>query len=142
MILLAFTDGASRGNPGESGIGVIVKDQAGSVVLKLSGYIGRTTNNIAEYTAFLTLLKRMKGVSCTRLIVHSDSELMVRQFNGEYKVRDEELKKRFRNAMKLAGGMPFPVELKHIPREQNTEADRLANMGIESKKRLSPAKLG
>ncbi len=137
MIFHAFTDGASRGNPGDSGIGALIRDHTGSVVLTFSGYIGRATNNVAEYMALLTLLKRGGSLTCSKLIVHSDSELMVKQFNGEYKVRDEQLKKLFRTARKLAEEMPFALELTYIPREQNKEADKLANQGIDTKKRLS-----
>ena len=133
MTLLAFTDGAARGNPGEAGIGVIVKDEEGNTVLSLNGYIGKTTNNVAEYTALLTLLTRMKDIQCRRLVVHSDSELMVRQVKGQYKVKNEELKKHHAKVMVLLGSLPFKVQLKHIPREQNKDADMLANIGIDTK---------
>ena len=133
MILHAFTDGASRGNPGESGIGVILKDEKGNVVFSESGFIGITTNNIAEYTALLTLLQRMNGIACSRLIVHSDSELMVRQLNGRYRVRDENLKEYYRKVMTILASAPFQYEVKHIPRSSNKDADRLANLGIDAR---------
>ena len=135
MILHAFTDGASRGNPGDSGIGVIVRNENGQVILSLNGYIGISTNNKAEYSALVTLLKKMKDIDCTRLVVHSDSELMVRQVNGQYKVKDQELKQYYQKVIRLLSKIPFEFELRHIPREQNREADRLANLGIETKKR-------
>jgi ribonuclease HI len=134
MTCYAYTDGASRGNPGESGIGLIVKDEHGNTLLKLNGYIGRTTNNIAEYTALLALLRRMRGTPCSRLVVHSDSELMVRQVNGEYKVKDQNLKELHKKVSKLLGESGFRFELKHISREENRDADRLANIGIEERK--------
>ena len=134
MILHAFTDGASRGNPGESGIGLILKDEQGNVLLSESGFIGITTNNVAEYTALLTLLQRMKDIACTRLIVHSDSELMVRQLNGTYRVRDQGLKGYYREVMQLLASAPFQCEVKHIPRSSNKDADRLANVGIDARK--------
>jgi len=133
MILHAFTDGASRGNPGEAGIGVIIKDETGNHFLSLNGYIGRTTNNIAEYTALVTLLTRMKDIACDRLVVYSDSELMVRQLNGQYKVKNSRLKKYHAQVVELIRHLPFKVEVKHIPREQNKEADMLANSGIETR---------
>ena len=133
MILHAFTDGASRGNPGESGIGIIVKDGTNEVLFSLKGYIGTTTNNVAEYRALLTLLERIAGVSCTHLVVHSDSELMVRQINGQYKVKDRKLKKYYQQVITAISSLPFTVELKHIPREENRDADTLANLGIDSK---------
>jgi ribonuclease HI len=136
MTLHAFTDGASRGNPGESGIGILVKADNGETVLSLHGYIGKATNNVAEYTALIALLKRARALGCNRLIAHSDSELMVRQVNGDYKVKDENLKKQFRRASKLIEALPFTFELKYVPREGNSEADRLANRGIESRKKI------
>lgn len=136
MILNAFTDGASRGNPGESGIGILVKTENGEIVLSVHGYIGKTTNNVAEYTALLALLKRVKALRCDRLIVHSDSELMVRQVNGDYKVKDTNLKRQFQKVSKLIDSLPCGFELRHVSREENSEADRLANRGIESRKRI------
>lgn len=133
MTLHAFTDGASRGNPGESGIGIIVKDGSNEVLFSLNGYIGTTTNNVAEYTALLTLLRRITGLSCTHLVVHSDSELMVRQVNGQYKVKARELQKYHREVIAAIANLPFPVELKHIPREENRDADKLANLGIDTR---------
>ncbi len=134
MICHAFTDGASRGNPGDSGVGVVVKNEEGEVVFSSFGFIGQTTNNVAEYTALLHLLKNMKSLSCSHLIAHSDSELMVRQINGEYRVKDEGLQKYFQKVMGLLTKAPFRFELKHVPRAQNKEADQLANRGIDSKK--------
>jgi ribonuclease HI len=136
MTLMAYTDGASRGNPGDSGIGLIVRDETGREILSLHGYIGRATNNAAEYAALLALLKKVKTMGCSRLVAHSDSELMVRQVNGQYRVRDKGLKKHFEKTVSLLKNAPFEFTLVHIPREQNAEADRLANMGIDSRKRL------
>ena len=136
MICHAFTDGASRGNPGESGIGVIVRDEQGNVVYTTFGHIGTTTNNVAEYTALLHLLKQMSARSCSRLIAHSDSELMVRQINGEYRVKDEELRKYVQKIVRLLEKAPFQFELRHVRREENREADKLANRGIDSKKHI------
>jgi ribonuclease HI len=137
MIFHAFTDGASRGNPGESGIGMLARTETGVPVLAEHGYIGAATNNIAEYTALITLLKRARRWKCTRLIVHSDSELMVRQINGVYRVRDEVLRGLHTQATGLLTSLPFPVELRHVARAANSEADRLANMGIDTRKRIS-----
>ena len=134
MILKAFTDGASRGNPGESGIGVIIKDESGKPVLSLHGYIGSATNNAAEYTALLTLLKQLKNFDCTKVIVYSDSELMVRQINGQYRVRDKGLRSQFSQVLHMVQEAPYEFELKYVPREENREADRLANLGIDTKK--------
>jgi ribonuclease HI len=134
MILHGFTDGASRGNPGESGIGVIVIDPAdGSTVHRTTRYIGRTTNNVAEYTALVALLEAARALSCTHLVAHSDSELMVRQVNGRYRVKDPTLKRYYERVRTLLLDAPFRFELRHVPREQNADADRLANEGIDSR---------
>jgi len=133
MILRAFTDGASRGNPGEAGVGVIVMDERGEPVYTLHGFIGVCTNNVAEYTALETLLANARALECARLIIHSDSELMVRQLKGQYRVKDSALKTHHAKTVQLLKALPFPFELRHIPREQNREADRLANLGIDEK---------
>jgi ribonuclease HI len=137
MIFHAFTDGASRGNPGESGIGLLARTETGVPVLAEHGYIGAATNNIAEYTALIALLKRARRWECTRLLVHSDSELMVRQMTGVYRVRDAVLRKLHEQATRLLAALPFPVEMIHVARAANSEADRLANMGIDTRKRIS-----
>ena len=136
MTLHAFTDGASRGNPGVSGIGLLVRNEAGDTVLEEHGYIGTATNNIAEYAALVVLLKRARKWQCSRLLVHSDSELMVRQVNGQYRVRDETLRKYHTQVMKLLAGSPFPVQVLHVSRQENRHADRLANRGIDARKRI------
>ncbi len=136
MTILAYTDGASRGNPGESGVGIILKDELGNVIKSHFGYIGQATNNIAEYTALAACLKLMKGIECDNLVVHSDSELMVRQLNGQYKVKDKGLKKHFLNIQKILTASPFKFVIKHVPRDENHEADKLANRGIDTKKYL------
>jgi ribonuclease HI len=136
MILYAATDGASRGNPGESGIGVIVRDADGNVVFTISAYLGKATNNMAEYTALLALLRRMATVPCTRLEVQADSELMVRQVNGIYKVKDAKLQRYCAEVQRLRKAATFEFVLRYVPREQNKDADMLANRGIESREPL------
>lgn len=136
MTVYAFTDGAARGNPGESGVGVIFKDEQGTTLAKLHGYIGETTNNIAEYTALLACLKSAPKTKCSRLVVHSDSELMVRQLLGEYKVKDPNLKVLYLKVQRLLAKAAFDFEIKHVRRELNKEADQLANLGIDSRKSI------
>ncbi|MFZ1977951.1 MAG: ribonuclease HI family protein [Bacteroidota bacterium] len=133
MTIHAFTDGASRGNPGESGIGVILRNNEGIVLHSVCGYIGKTTNNIAEYTALLVCLKAAADIGCSELIVHSDSELMVRQLNGQYKIRNENLKKYFQQAQSILRKAEYQAAFRHVVREQNSEADALANRGIDQK---------
>jgi ribonuclease HI len=131
MTLRAFTDGASRGNPGAAGVGIIVNDAEGNAVLTLYGFIGVATNNVAEYTALVTLLERMKDIPCTKLIIHTDSELMARQMTGRYRVKDQGLKPLHARALRLMRALPFESRIEHVPREKNREADRLANRGID-----------
>jgi len=134
MTIVAYTDGAARGNPGESGIGVVFKDEKGATVSKICGYIGEATNNVAEYQALIACLKNAPKTNCSRLVVHSDSELMVRQLLGEYKVKDAKLKLMFQKVQRLLAKAPFEFEIKHVGRELNKEADQLANLGIDSRK--------
>lgn len=138
MKINAFIDGASRGNPGESGIGVLLKDDAGNILASINGYIGKATNNIAEYTALIVCLKKaihLKRINCTKITIHSDSELLVRQMNGQYRVKNEGIKEIFESVHRVLrsakGG--FEYEIKHIKREQNRDADLLANAGIDSR---------
>ncbi len=136
MTIVAYTDGASRGNPGESGIGVILKDEAGTILFQASGYIGVATNNVAEYQALLVCLKKARELRCTKLVVHSDSELMVRQLSGKYRVKDKKLQSYFREAHSLLKDSPFTFEIVHVAREGNRDADDLANQGIDSGEQL------
>ncbi|MGA9408588.1 MAG: ribonuclease HI family protein [Bacteroidota bacterium] len=138
MTIHGFTDGAARGNPGQGGIGVVLKDESGTVLAKEKKYLGKVTNNVAEYTALIECLKRVNtlfgganGVSCSKLVLYSDSELMVRQLNGEYKVKDRTLKKLFDEVHNLLHSSAFEFSINHVPRERNKEADVLANESID-----------
>ncbi len=134
MIVHAFTDGAARGNPGESGIGVVFKDEKGATLATHYGYIGEATNNSAEYQALLVCLRIAPTTKCSKLIVHSDSELMVRQMLGQYKVKDPGLKALYLKVHRILSKAAFEFEIKHVVRELNKEADLLANRGIDSRK--------
>ncbi|HLA69615.1 MAG TPA: ribonuclease HI family protein [Bacteroidota bacterium] len=133
MIVYAYTDGASRGNPGQSGIGIILKDEQGNTLASHFDFIGTTTNNVAEYKALLHCLKMAQETKCRHLIVHSDSELMVRQLQGSYKVKDKGLRRYFDEARHMLSSSPFTFEIRHIAREENRQADELANRGINLK---------
>ncbi|MCX7983898.1 MAG: ribonuclease HI family protein [Bacteroidetes bacterium] len=136
MTIYAFIDGASRGNPGESGIGVLLHDSEGNVVQELSAYIGMTTNNVAEYMALLAALELAQKQKCGQLVVQSDSELLVRQMCGMYKVRNERLKQLKEIIDVKIATTPFDVCFRHVPREKNMEADALANRGIDEKRQV------
>ncbi|QIA27849.1 reverse transcriptase-like protein [Thermaerobacter sp. PB12/4term] len=124
------TDGAARGNPGPAGIGVVLVGPDGAVAERIARFIGEATNNVAEYTALVTGLQRALERGARRLDVYSDSELMVRQLNGQYRVKNEGLKPLFEQAARLAAQFEL-VRFIHVPRERNREADRLANQGID-----------
>jgi ribonuclease HI len=127
---LLMVDGAARGNPGPAGCGAVILDGNGTVVKELSRYLGRTTNNVAEYEALLMGLEALSQLGKRRIRVQSDSQLLVRQLNGEYRVKDEKLKVLFQRAATLL--RQFEVyRILHVPRESNKLADRLANKGID-----------
>ncbi len=138
-----YIDGASRGNPGEAGIGILIKTEKGETLFSAAGYSGKLTNNQAEYNALIAALTKINktpsllstgGPKNAGLItIHSDSELIVKQLNGQYKVKEPELKKLNNRVKELIQAIPSKIEFKHIRREQNREADRLANTGIDSK---------
>ena len=136
MTIVAHTDGASRGNPGESGIGIRMSTEQGQVLVSLSDYLGIATNNVAEYRALLECLKLAREIQCSHLIVHSDSELMVRQISGSYKVKDAGLKSYFAEVQQLLATARFTFDIRHVAREENKAADELANRGINLKRRV------
>lgn len=128
--VIAYTDGASRGNPGHAGIGILIVDEKGNVIKEISEYIGETTNNIAEYTAFVTALKEAIEMNFDEIEVISDSELMVKQINGEYQVKNQGLKPLYTEARELLREFKN-YTVRHVRREYNKKADDLANLGID-----------
>jgi ribonuclease HI len=134
MTVRAFTDGASRGNPGKSGIGYVVYGEDGATITSGCAFIGNSTNNIAEYTALITCLRVLLVLPepVERVAVHADSELMVRQLNGVYKVKDEGMKRLYREVQTILSSAPFTVTFTHVPRSQNKKADELANQAIDA----------
>ena len=127
--VVLYTDGASRGNPGPAGIGVVALS-GDQEVFTISQYIGVATNNMAEYLAVIAGLEKAGKLGVGEVTVMMDSELVVQQLNGGYKVRDAKLKvlySRARRAIEALGRCYFV----HLPREQNTAADRLANRALD-----------
>ena len=126
----ANIDGGSRGNPGPASYGVVIRDPRGEVVAKLKKYIGRMTNNVAEYYGLIAALDYAQSHGIRALRVESDSELLVRQMRGQYKVKSAELRPLFERARKMAQTFAsFKIE--HVYREQNAEADTLANEALD-----------
>jgi ribonuclease HI len=127
---IIFTDGAARGNPGPAAIGVIIKDGEGRLISRLSRRIGTTTNNQAEYQAIIAALEEAVKLGATHVELNSDSELVVRQLSGRYRVRKAALKPLYQRVKELEGLLQG-FRVTHIPREQNTEADRLTNAALD-----------
>jgi len=128
--LVAYVDGGARGNPGPAGYGVVIEDEVGRPIANLSEYLGRQTNNYAEYSGLLAALNYALRHGFKALKVISDSELMVKQINGQYKVSSPVLKELHQRAMKLIDQIDY-FEIRHVLREKNREADRLANMAMD-----------
>ena len=124
-----YIDGASRGNPGESGIGVLVIRGDGSR-REIRKYLGKGTNNEAEYRALIEALRHLSDEKPPETRIHTDSQLVASQMNGLWKVKDPKLRILHAEAKKLAAALPR-LKIDHIPRERNAEADRLANEAID-----------
>ncbi len=127
---IAYIDGGSRGNPGIAGYGVAVQDEGGQEIDQLSVSLGTKTNNYAEYSALIGALEYVHLHHYDAIKVYADSELLVRQINGEYKVRHPDLKKLYDQAKVLTSRLKS-FSIHHVPREQNREADRLANLAMD-----------
>lgn len=131
--LVAHIDGGARGNPGPAGYGVVLEDQNGRQVAGLSQYLGQRTNNYAEYSGLLAALQYALAHGPKALKVISDSELMVRQIKGVYKVRNAALQELYQKAQGMIGQLEW-FEIGHVLRESNREADRLANEAMDRKR--------
>ena len=126
-----FTDGGSRGNPGPAGAGFVLMDFSGTIVEKGGKFIGRTTNNVAEYSALIFGLEAALKLAVSELVCYSDSELIVRQINGQYKVKDAVLKTYHLKVKNLLSKFK-KVLFVSVPREKNRLADKLVNEAIDS----------
>jgi len=134
--LIIHTDGGSRGNPGEAAIGVVIEEEKGTLKKEYGQYIGRATNNEAEYQAVIFALKKLKQLVGketafeSKIEILMDSELLANQINGKYKILDSNIQPLFLELWNLK--IDFnDVKFKHIPREKNREADKLANIALD-----------
>jgi len=131
MTLIIYTDGGARGNPGPAAIGVVIGDK------KYGEYIGKTTNNVAEYQAVIFALKKARQLigktkaEETNLEIRSDSQLMINQLNGKYKIKDEKLKPLFVEIWNLKQDFKSVI-FKQIPREENQQSDKLVNVTLDN----------
>jgi probable phosphoglycerate mutase len=128
--ITAYCDGGSRGNPGPSGFGVFIQDETGKTVAELSEFLGRKTNNYAEYSGLLAALDFALRQGHSRLRVVSDSELMVKQIKGQYRVNSPELRPLYEEAKRRIGKLEI-FRIEHVLRGKNQQADRLANLAMD-----------
>lgn len=127
-----YVDGASRGNPGMAGAGAVIKGPDGAVLRRLRKYLDITTNNMAEYHALIIALEAAHSMRIRRIRVFADSELMVKQINGQYRVKSADLRPLYEKAVKLLKGFE-EAKIEHVYREDNSDADALANEAIDGR---------
>ena len=128
--VIVSCDGASRGNPGPAGIGAQITDENGDVLGEIAEGIGEATNNVAEYTAVIEGLSLAAKLGAKTVTLRSDSQLLINQLTGRFRVKAPHLQPLHRRARSIAAGFDR-VSFEHVPREQNVEADRLANEGVD-----------
>jgi len=129
-VITVYIDGGARGNPGPAGYGVSIQDPDGAVLDELHGGLGIATNNVAEYSGLLAALRWAAEHGHRKVHVRADSELLVKQMRGEYRVKNEGLKPLFLQACALVRRIG-DVSFEHVRREMNKEADRLSNLGMD-----------
>ncbi|HXL40754.1 MAG TPA: ribonuclease HI family protein [Myxococcales bacterium] len=128
--VIVYSDGAARGNPGPAGAGAVLVDHAGKVVARLGRFLGKQTNNFAEYQGLLLGLKHAKELGYRQVEVRADSQLLIRQLKGEYAVRHAGLKPLHAEALRLLRSFDA-YQLEHVPREENALADEMSNRAID-----------
>jgi phosphoribosylglycinamide formyltransferase-1 len=131
MNAILYTDGGARGNPGPAAAAFVLADQKNNPLLARAFFLGKTTNNIAEYTALARGLEAAREVKAAKVLVRSDSELIVRQIKGEYKVKSPGLSELYSQCMELLAQFEG-WQIEHVPRERNIEADNLVNRAIDA----------
>lgn len=136
MELYANIDGSSMGNPGEAGFGIVIRDEKGSVLESYGRYIGRATNNVAEYQGLIGCLERAGKYKPHRLTVYSDSQLLVRQVTGEYRVKQPHLQELRDEIGRRIDALAIDFSIQHVPREQNAEADKIARRAVNKKSEI------
>lgn len=134
MMYHIHTDGGSRGNPGQAAIGFVIQDDDGKPVAEKGEKIGVTTNNVAEYTAVLSALKYLidSPVKPTLVKFFLDSKLVVEQINGNFQIKQPHLKTLCVEIQRLRKSLPYPSQFSHVPRKENSQADLLVNLALDS----------
>mgnify|MGYP001558419842 CR=1 FL=1 len=133
MKLITYTDGGARGNPGPAAAGIVIKNEPGEIVAAYGEFLGNQTNNFAEYSALISALKKAKELGATEVDCVLDSELIVKQMKGEYKVKEPTLQKLFVRVYNLAAGFK-KISYKHTMRSGNKEADAEVNKILDNVK--------
>ena len=128
--LIIYTDGAARGNPGPAAIGAVLKDTANKTIATISRRLAPTTNNQAEYLAIISGLEKAVSLGAKNIIVKSDSELAVKQIKGQFKIKNTALRPLYQQVVQLTGKLES-FSISYIPREQNRQADDLANKALD-----------
>lgn len=139
--VVVYTDGAARGNPGPAGAGACIRTPSGKLLTERARYLGEATNNVAEYRALLLGLEEAARLGAGKVELRSDSELVIRQMRGEYRVRNPALRELHSRARSLEEAFDR-VDYVHVRREENPDADRLANRAIDAEKSPSDEGLG
>ena len=127
---ILHVDGGARGNPGPAGIGVVLKDESGTVVAEIARGIGVATNNVAEYGALIAGLELARDMGVAEIDIRSDSQLVVSQIKGDWKIKDDRLRVLAVRARRLMNGFAS-ASIRHVRRAENAHADRLANVGMD-----------
>lgn len=133
MKLITYTDGGARGNPGPAALGVVIKDNTGKTIVGYGQYLGKQTNNFAEYSALISALQKAKELGATEVECIMDSELVTKQMNRQYKVKEPTLQKLFIQAFNISSQFQ-KVTFRHTFREQNKEADSWVNKALDEHK--------
>src|SRR3954470_23283969 len=131
-------DGGSRGNPGPAGIGVVVRAEDGTALVTLGRYIGRCTNNVAEYRALITAMEEARKLGGTRIVIRGDSELIIKQMRGEYRVKHPDMKVLYDEAQALIRQFD-EAKIEHNLRHKNELADKLANLAMDRRQDVTDA---
>jgi ribonuclease HI len=139
LSVIIHTDGGARGNPGPAAAGVVIRDASDGGSLFEGGiYLGRATNNVAEYRGVITALTVAESLGAEDVTLLTDSELLVRQMSGQYRVRNAGLRPLYEEAKRLEA-LFESCRIQHVRREQNTDADRLVNQAIDAKRNVESA---
>jgi ribonuclease HI len=129
-------DGGSRGNPGPAGIGIVIRAADGTALVTLGRYIGRATNNVAEYRALITALEQAKALGAKKIVIRGDSELIIKQMRGEYRVKNPYMKELYDEAQFLLHQFD-EARIEHNLRHKNELADKLANLAMDGRREVT-----